>query len=223
VLEKLFKNIYWMILLYYGFNMAMEYEINIEQIEQLEQQLEVTERNIRNANRERRQLVDFQKDIEEARNRVELVAQEVENIQRQLPSTIVDTENLGIIREAAETLNIKNITLSPRREIPQGFYFTKEYEFTAQGTFLQLLIFFERIGDSQRILNINSIEITRSQTEQRGRFQLVDLRATIEAYRYNQDHREERGFENTDKTDTAGQEQEAANTIPRGNIRRRNQ
>lgn len=209
-----------MILFYYAFNMAMEYEMNVEQVDLLAQQIEVAERNIRNANREKRQLEDFQKDIEEARNRVELVAQEVENIQKQLPSTIADSENLGIIRAAAEAINIKNITLSPGREVPQGFYFTKEYQFSAQGTFLQFLIFFERIGESQRILNINNVQIMRSAIEQRGRFQLVDVKATIEAYRYNQDHKEDRGLPAADAP-KAEEAAPAANTIPRGNIRRR--
>jgi Tfp pilus assembly protein PilO len=200
--------------------MAMEYEVKVEEINQLTQQIEVAERNIRTANREKRQLEDFQKDIEEARNRVELVAQEVENIQRQLPTNIADTENLGIIRKAAEDINIRNISLSPGREIAQGFYFTKEYEFSAQGTFLQFLIFFERVGESQRILNINNVQISRSQIEQRGRFQLVDVKATIEAYRYNQDHREDRGFTENDENQNEEEATPATNTIPRGNIRR---
>lgn len=216
--EKLFKNIHWLIILYYAGGMALQYEEKSLALQQTSQQVEVIEVNIRKAEREKRQLQDFQQDIDEARNRVELVAQEVERIQRQLPSEISDTENLSIIRKAAEDINIKEISLNPGAERSQGFYFIKEYEFSGKGTFLQFLIFFERIGESQRILNINSVNLIRSAVEQRGRFQLIDVKATIEAYRYNQDHREDRGF---DAAAEAAAEPAKEPEIPAGNIRRR--
>ena len=58
-----------------------------------------------------------------------------------------------------------------------------------------MLIFFEKIGASERLLNIKSVEIRRSEEKQRGRFQLINANVTIEAYRYNKDHKEDRGID----------------------------
>src|SRR5690606_6576315 len=111
------------------------------------------------------------------------------------PSEISDTENLSLIRSTAESLNIRGISLSPDSERSNGFYFVKPYTFSAKGTFLQFLIFFERIGESTRLFNIRELKFQRSREEQRGRFQLIEVSAIIEAYRYNQNHKESRDIE----------------------------
>jgi Tfp pilus assembly protein PilO len=194
VFEKLAKNIHFIVLFYYAFTTFVEWQETVEMLEQLDQQVESIEGNIRRANREKREITQFEADIEEARSRIELVAQEVERSQQQLPSDVSDTENLSIIRRAAEELNIRDINLSPSGEQNNGFYFTKSYEFSGQGTFLQFLMFFERIGESRRLLNINNVSMQRSRQENRGRFQIIQVQSTIEAYRYNPDHREDRGI-----------------------------
>lgn len=195
MLEKIFKNIHFIVLIYYALISYTEWEEHQERVVQLEMEVQGLEGNIRRAEREKRQLAQFQIDIEEARNRIEFVAQEVERTQQQLPSDVSDTENLSIIRQAAEDLNIRDISLSPGGEANNGFYFTKSYNFSGKGTFLQFLMFFERIGESRRLLNINSVSFNRAEDQQRGRFQIIEVVSVVEAYRYNPAHREDRGFE----------------------------
>lgn len=192
---KLFKNLHLILFLYTGFVLFTKWEEHQIIIEQLDTQIPVLEGNIRDAKREKRDLENYVKDIDEARNRIELVALEVEKTQQQLPSEISDAQNFSIIREAAESLNIREVSITPSEEVLRGFYYAKTYNITAKGTFLQFLIFFEKIGESTRLLNIRNLTIIRSQQQQRGRFQLLDFGAAVEAYRYNQDYKEDRGVE----------------------------
>ena len=164
--------------------------------EEISSQIPILNQKIAKAQREKAQIKDYLKDIKEAKQNIELVAKEVEALQRKLPETIKDAENLAMIKSIAEGLNIKNIYLSPGIEENQGFYFTKRYELEASGTYLQMLIFFEKIGVSERLLNIKNVEIKRSEDKQRGRFQLINAKITIEAYRYNPEHKEDRGIQN---------------------------
>ncbi len=194
-MEKIFKNIHILLFLYTGFVLFTKWEEHQILVEQLDFQIPALEGNIRDANREKRELENYIKDIDEARNRIELVALEVEKTQQQLPSEISDAQNFSIIREAAESLNIRGVSIIPSEEVSRGFYFAKTYNITAKGTFLQFLIFFEKIGESTRLLNIRNLTINRSQDQQRGRFQLLDFTAAVEAYRYNQEYKEDRGIE----------------------------
>ncbi len=170
--------------------------------QEIANQIPVINQRIAKAEREKKQIKEYLRDIEEAKNNIELVAKEVESLQKKLPETIKDAENLGLIKSIAEGLNIKNIYLSPGIEENKGFYFTKRYELSASGTYLQMLIFFEKIGVSERLLNIKNVEIKKSEEKQRGRFQLINATITIEAYRYNPNHKEDRGIKEIEKNFT---------------------
>jgi Tfp pilus assembly protein PilO len=195
VLASLLNYTWVLILAYGGWEGYLLYEAYETDLLSLESQLPIVQNKIRKAKKEKKQIRTYLKDIEEAKSNIELVAKEVESLQKKLPESIKDTENLGLIKQIAEGLNIKNIFLSPGIEENKGFYFTKRYEFTATGTYLQFLIFFEKIGASERLLNIKTIEIKKSETRQRGRFQLINAKVIVEAYRYNPDHKEDRGID----------------------------
>lgn len=185
-----------LILLYGGWEGYVVYETHMENIKQKEDVAVRIENKIRKAKKERKQIKTYLRDIEEAKKNIELVAQEVERLQRKLPEKIQDVENLSIIKNIATGLNIKNIYLSPGTEENKGFYFTKRYEFSGVGTYLQYLVFFEKIASSERLLNVREVEFKRSQEPQRGRFQLTNAKVVIESYRYNPDHKEDRGIKN---------------------------
>lgn len=174
--------------------------------QEIANQIPVINQRIAKAEREKKQIKEYLRDIEEAKNNIELVAKEVESLQKKLPETIKDAENLGLIKSIAEGLNIKNIYLSPGIEENKGFYFAKRYELSASGTYLQMLIFFEKIGVSERLLNIKNVEIKKSEEKQRGRFQLINAKISIEAYRYNPNHKEDRGIQEIEKNFTANKQ-----------------
>jgi Tfp pilus assembly protein PilO len=185
----------WILIIAYGaFEAWTIYQTHEEDMTSLETSIPQIQNQINRAKKERKQIKSYLRDIEEAKKNIELVALEVEKLQKKLPETIKDAENLSLIKKIAEGLNIKKIFLSPGIEENKGFYLTKRYEFTATGTFLQFLIFFEKIGGSERLLNVREVELRRSSDKQRGRFQLTNARVVVEAYRYNPDHKEDRGI-----------------------------
>lgn len=202
-MEALLSKLHIFIILYAGFNLYTIYEAQIQEQELSESQLPVLQTKLQRKTKEKSQLKDYYNDIEEAKQKIELVAVEVEKIQKKFPSQISDTENLMLIKTSAESLNIKNIFLTPGVEENKGFYFIKKYEFKGMGTYLQFLMFFEKIAQSDRLLNVRNVKLTRSQIKQRGRFEVIDCEATLEAYRYNPDYKEDRGIETIETTPAA--------------------
>jgi len=146
--------------------------------------------------RERKEVDTYMADIESAKKRIELVAQEVESLQKKLPSNISDPENLAMFQGFTDNLNIREVSIVPGQEENLGFYFKKRYELKGKGTFLQFLILMEKIAENERLLNIKSVRMYKDDSTQfRGRFQLIKAEMSIEAYRYNPDHKEKREIE----------------------------
>jgi len=193
-MQALLGKIHYFIILYAVGMAALAYMDHQENLERIEQSIPALHNKIKKSKRKVKQLKGYFKDIKEAKQRIELVAVEIEKLQKKLPNTFSDTENLGTIKKIAEGLNIKNIFLTPLSEENRGFYFVKKYEFKATGTFLQFLIFFEKISQNERLLNVNEIKLFNTDNKQRGRFQLINSTALIEAYRYNDRYKEKRGI-----------------------------
>ena len=57
-----------------------------------------------------------------------------------------------------------------------------------------MLIFFERLSNRERIFNISKLSVQNSSDKQKGRFQLVNMDAKLEAYMYNKDYQEDTGI-----------------------------
>ena len=187
-------------IVFYTIYMAYDmYETHQQRLQEARDRVPVLQNQVRKAERKKKELKRYFRDIEEAKKNIELVAQEVEKVQRRLPSEISDAENLQLVKGIAEKLNIKNVFLRPKDEVDKGFYYIKSYEMKATGTFLQFLIFFEKIAENKRLLNIRDVELKQLETPQRGRFQLVNSKIIIQAYRFNPNYKEDRGIENIEK------------------------
>jgi len=132
------------------------------------------------------QLEQYKTDIEDAKRRMDIAQKELDKIQNQLPNEISNAEYLQFLSEIAGSLNIKNISLNPGDEEEREFIVARTFNVKAQGTFLQFLIMMEKIAENERLLNIDKLKIIRSSQQQRGRFQLVELEMSVEAYRFNQ-------------------------------------
>lgn len=193
-MNALLSKIHIFILLYAGWYYYDLYTNLEENMNSKRDQVTVVENSLKKAIREKDQMKEYFKDVEQAKQNIEIVAQEVEKIQRKLPNRISDTENLDLIKGIAEKLNIKNIFLAPGIEKNKGFYFTKAYEMKGTGTFLQFLILLEKISINDRLLNITDVTFDRITENQRGRFQLINAIVNFEAYRYNPEYKEDRGI-----------------------------
>lgn len=193
-MKNLAGKIHIFLFLYLAFKIGTEFIQNQEKDVQLRDQIPIIQNKISKAKKSKTQIKSYFKDIEEAKRRIEKVAIEVETLQKQFPENISDTENLGLIRSLAESLNIKNIFLSPGDEKTKGFYVSKTYSLKATGTFLQFLILLEKIGSSERLLNVKDVDFKQTKEKQKGRFQLVNANIRVDSYRHNPKHKEDRGF-----------------------------
>ncbi len=198
-MDKITKKLHLILLIYFLYESWALYDKFAKEEESINTQIPTLEAQIKTNTKKKNELKKYFEDIEGTKKRIEKVAQEVEALQKKFPDKISDTENLGLLRDIAESINIKNVFLSPGDETLKGFYFSKAYNFKASGTFLQFLIFLEKVSKSERILNIRNIDLVKSNEKQKGRFQLINAEIVIEAYRYNPNYKENRGYDEIEK------------------------
>lgn len=198
-MNKLLKNIHWLIIIGAIFNIVTYYFEVEEKQKDLASQQEVVRSDLEQASRLKKEIANFYKDIDEVKGRIERVALEIEKTQQLLPSEISDSENVGLLRKMADDVNIKEISIMPDTEEDRGFYFARKYKFRAKATYLQFLIMFEKISENKRILNISEVLFKKLDQPQRGKFQLITGEITLESYRFNPNYKEDRGFSNIEK------------------------
>ncbi|MFZ4713040.1 MAG: type 4a pilus biogenesis protein PilO [Bacteriovoracaceae bacterium] len=193
-LEIIVKNFHWLIIL----NTAWGYWTRLEEhnlaLAQVQEQKPGIEEKIKVTNKKNDEAKIFLANLEVSKKRVMEVAAQIEQVQRQLPSSTNDTEILDFFSSEAKQLNI-NAGLNPASEETRDFYIAKKYNIDAKGTFLQFLIYFERISSSERLINVQSVKITPLSEKQKGRFQMLTMNAVVESFRYNTSYREDTGLE----------------------------
>jgi Tfp pilus assembly protein PilO len=162
---------------FYG-QMEAEKQSEKEKIEAEKKKVVIEKKKIEKAKQ-------FTKDLEHSKLRVKEVAQQIDIAQKQLPNTIDDPTILEMFKEEASLMSIKSTFLTPLQEEERDFYFAKQYEFRGEGTYLQFLIFFERLLKKDRLINVRSLYLSTSEGQNKGRFQLIKMKAVLEAFRYN--------------------------------------
>ncbi len=195
MLVKLIKNVWIVFIVLIALDVAQKWESHAEQTKILEDQVPLLETKKRRLIKKQREIKKYLKDVEEAKKKIDLVAEEVEKISRQLPDIIDDTKNLASLNKLAQGLNIKNIFLEPLTEENKEFFVSKKYKLSGEGTYLQFLIFMEKISSNDSLLNVRNFKFMRSEKSQRGRFQSIMAEVFVEAYRYNGEYKEDRGIE----------------------------
>lgn len=192
--NKFVENLHILIVLYALYGIWMKYDEHTIAIEETIAQFEPLRIEIETNTRKVSEIKEFQKRTEESKVRVEEVAKNIELVQKQLPAETNDSQIITAFNQEIESLNIKDTTIVPQAETPSMYYISKPYTIKANGTFLQFLVFFERIANSTRIFNVTNLNLKTASDNQRGRFQIISLETTIEAFRYNPDFKVDRGF-----------------------------
>lgn len=194
ILELLVKNIHWLIIL----NTAWGYYTRLEEhngnLDNIRSTIPPLEEQITKLNKKLDEAKIFLANLEVSKKRVQEVAGQIEQVQKQLPNQLNDTEILDFFTTEATNLNLKP-SLSPGSEDVRDFYFVKKYNMKVSGTYLQFMIYFERIGNSERLINIHSLKLSHLSEKQKGRFQMLTLDATLESFRYNPAYKEDTGIE----------------------------
>lgn len=193
-MKSLISKTHYFIIIYLLVGVYSNWVENKEKIESELDQVPVMKNKIARAKKEKKQLKTYLKDVESAKGRIELVASEIEKLQKKFPDVIDDTKNLSTLKKMAEQINIKNVYLTPMGETTKDFFIAKKYNFKASGTYLQFLLLMEKIGAESTILNIKRIFLENVQKKQRGRFQIINGDIIIETYRYNKNYKEDRGI-----------------------------
>jgi Tfp pilus assembly protein PilO len=188
--ELLIKNIHWLLIFYAANNIFMLYEEKSEQFENIIAQTPVLSAKIQKEKRKLVQIEEFKKNLSATKKRVTEVVKQIEKVQKQLPSDVNDAEVQTLLSNIGKGLRVQSEQQAPREEQNNGFYFAKEYEYNAKGTFIQSLIFFENLQKAERILNVKSFVIASAEEDVRSRFQIVDFTIMIESFRYNKAYRE---------------------------------
>jgi len=185
VLAKIISKTHLIIITYSLWSAWILWEEHALEVSQVRNEKPVIALKIKKLKTDRKRVRGYLKDIEKAKEKIKLVEEEVRILQRKLPEKIQDAANLETIKTIGKSVNIKNVFLAPSLEDNRGFYFAKKYDLTATGTYLQFLLLFEKIATAEQLFNVSDIELKRSNVKRRGRYQLVNAKISIEAYRYN--------------------------------------
>lgn len=194
LVNKLISNLHIFILLYGLWGGYVIYEEHTVALEEIVNSGSGLDSEIANIQKKIKEIQEFTRKSDEYKVRVEEVAKNIESVQKQLPSDTNDSQILSFFQTEINSLNLKDANIAPGKEEKSVYFISKEYTLKAKGTYLQLLIFLERIANADRIYNIKTLKIKRNTENQKGRFQVVDSEGIIQAYRYNPEFKVDRGF-----------------------------
>lgn len=194
LVNKLISSVHLFIALYGMYGAWVMYDEHSVQLEEITSRGSGMDEEIAAAQKKVKEIQDFVKKTDEYKVRVEEVAKNIETVQKQLPAETNDTQILTFFQQEINSLNIKDANFTPGKEEKSTYYISKEYSLRGKGTFLQFLIFFERIGNADRIYNIKNLKLTNLNDNQKGRFQIIEGSGVIQAFRFNPDFKVDRGF-----------------------------
>lgn len=194
-MDSLVKNLHVFIILYACFNLYTIYEEQTVNVEMLQNEVPSLQAQIQQSKNKIAEIETFKENLEASKERVKEVVKQIEKVQKQLPTDVNDTLVQQYFTNTAQKLRMLNPNPTTQDEKLNGFYYSKNYKFTASGTFLQTLILLEQITKSERILNVKSLDMKQTSLKRRSRFQILDIEMAIESYRYNTNYQEKSGVE----------------------------
>lgn len=191
--DTLIKNLHIFILIYTAFINYDLYEVKIVEIEAQKATIASTQARLARSKTELAKVDQFNKDLESSKQRVAEVVAEIEKVRKQLPSEINDIEVQQLLSGISQDLRMREPSTSPNTETSNDFYFTKDYTFSVKATFLQALIFFEKlenISKSNRILNVKYFKMSDDpESDNRSQFRGLKIETNLESYRYNTNYK----------------------------------
>jgi Tfp pilus assembly protein PilO len=189
-MEKFLKNFQWFIILIGCYNLYTIFEENDPKPDLVRAEADKVRSKIAKNQKVKKDIDEFYKNIEEAKLKFQKVKESVEKTQQLLPTEISDIEYVKFLRQTAEDLNIKQMKIKPLNEEVNGLFISKGYEFTAKATYIQFLIFFEKVSNNKRVLNIKNVRLTKAEAVSRGKIQFISGAFILEAYRHNPNYKD---------------------------------
>lgn len=194
--NKIIANLHVIIVLYALYGLYITYDDHSVKLGDLESQIPPMQSEIEAVKKKLKEIDEFKKESEASKVRVEQVAKNIESVQRQLPAETNEGQILNFLNGEAKGLNIRDVYISAGGESTSQLTIGKEFKLKADGTYLQFAVFFERIGNADRIYNIKNLKLVTGKGVQKGRFPIISMESTVEAFRFNPSFKVDRGFEN---------------------------
>lgn len=193
-LNKVIASVHWIVVGLGLWNIWFLYEDHSLQIEEVISRETQIESEIGEKKKSLEEIKDYVRKADEFKSRIEQVAKNIETTQRQLPQETNDDKIISFFKSEMGLLNIKEGSVVSNQEQKSTYYISKDFSLKAEGTFLQFLVFFERLKEQDRIYSIKELKIVNSNDKQKGRFKMLSFQSVIQAYRYNPDFKVDRGF-----------------------------
>lgn len=184
IIETLLKNIHIFLLMQIAYTEYEAFEQHNIQVQNAKTQIPPIQMAIEKENEKINRAEVFKQNLEQSRNRVGEVEKQIEIVQKQLPNNISDPEILEFLKTKVQDLNMRDSFFQPTQGQQFDFYLAKRYEMKSVGTFLQTLIFFETLFETERLYNIKQLNLIRKKDGQKGRFQLLDINMILETFQY---------------------------------------
>ena len=194
---------HFLIIAYFAFGIYQKYVDNQYIIESNLGILKTFKDQITKKEKEKVAAKEFAKNIETARERNENMTRELDILKKKFPSNISQEEDTSLLKNITDNLNMKNIEVSFVEEDDKEFYLIKRYSLKAQGTYLQYLIFLEKMSEIDRFLSIKSVKLETPDNPIRGRYQLINTTTLVESFSRNEVSKEE-----DEKNDEGGENDE---------------
>lgn len=186
MLQKVLSKAHWAILIYFGFMIHENYVEHEEMMEGLNSSKDGIQGQLRRLKENKKLLDTAVSDVDKIKRDIEHMNEEIKKLQERLPPGASPRETVVMFKGIAENINMKEVDIRPEGNDDREGYSVNRYEFNSVATFLQTLIFFEKIQDTQRIFNVDSVIIEMAeQQEKRGRFQFVKTYAMLESFYQN--------------------------------------
>ncbi len=190
-MDKILPHLHWILLLYGGWSFFEAYEDYEVNLQMAETQLSSVEASLMAKKRRVQEIESYQKRMEESEEDLKKVEVELEKLKASLISDGEQTEVLQDLSNEGKALNMQNLSFNPKQKISKGLYFINAMEMKATGTYLQMLIFFERLGHADRIYNISSLKLIGEKGKTVGRLNFVEMDTIIETYQYNENFKDQ--------------------------------
>lgn len=153
-------------------------------IDQQKSQVEIEARKLKTEKKKLEEITKYQQAIEESKRRVTEVKSQLEDLQKQLPAENQKSEVLRLFNSLAEEVSIRNRNFSPQTDKQEEGYVAEPYSFQGQATYIQFLVFFERIFLSGRLFDFDEVHLKRASSSEDNRYNYLDVRAKVYTYRY---------------------------------------
>lgn len=190
----LLSRMHLLIILYALYSLWNSFEVFDSKLENISSRKVQVKTDILAASQKISELKEFEGQADQFKVRVEEVAKNIEKVQQQLPSDTNDFDIIKTLSDEIDLLNILNYSIDPGEEKSEVYFISKDYKISGEGTFLQILVFFERLSYHERIFNLKNLKISQNMNKKKGRYNILMFSADVQAFRQNPEFKVDRGF-----------------------------